>query len=168
MRNCYRYVAVVLATLLLTSVAAADSCQQVVEKLNQSLQPHVVEVHALAEVLGALDTRGVLPKRYISKQTAQQQYDWHDGPVLWHGGFSPLRGKMLGGYAYTNPHGLLPHDIRWLAADLDYLGRGERGAKRLIYAQGDRRRYLTVDHYRSFVAIPACVAGQTTSPPRSD
>ncbi|BEV73014.1 MULTISPECIES: ribonuclease domain-containing protein [unclassified Paludibacterium] len=156
MTHVYRFVASLLLSLCLISGAWAERCQQVVETLNASLSTPVVKTDQLAEVLNSLRTRGVLPKRYLSKQAAREVYGWQDGPVLWEGGFSTLRGRMLGGYGFRNSAGLLPREVSWQVADLDYLHLGQRGAKRLIYAEGEPRRYLTVDHYRSFVLIPPC------------
>ncbi|WP_333583830.1 ribonuclease domain-containing protein, partial [Rivihabitans pingtungensis] len=41
----------------------------------------------------------------------------------------------------------------WTEADLDYRG-GKRNAKRLVFSA--RQRFVTTDHYQTFVEIPAC------------
>ena len=52
-----------------------------------------------------------------------------------------------------DPGRQLPYG-QWREADLDYKG-GHRGAKRLIFSR-EGRRFVTVDHYRTFTEIPAC------------
>jgi guanyl-specific ribonuclease Sa len=59
----------------------------------------------------------------------------------------------MGGDHFKNLEGRLP-DIQWREADLDYKG-GHRGGKRLILSQ-DGKRFVTVDHYKTFMEVPAC------------
>jgi len=66
---------------------------------------------------------------------------------------SALRGSSIGGDRFQNREGRLS-DNQWREADLDYKG-GRRGAKRLIFSQ-DGKRFVTVDHYRTFMEVPQC------------
>ena len=66
---------------------------------------------------------------------------------------STLRGSSIGGDRFRNLEGRLP-DKKWREADLDYKG-GHRGAKRLVFSW-DGERFVTVDHYNTFVEVPAC------------
>jgi ribonuclease T1 len=68
---------------------------------------------------------------------------------------SGLRGRSIGGDRFGNREGRLPWSREgWREADLDYKG-GRRGAKRLVYTAGGKRM-ITVDHYSTFLEVPAC------------
>ena len=63
-----------------------------------------------------------------------------------------LKGKRMGGDRFANRERRLPA-AEWTEADLDYRG-GKRNAKRLVFSA--RQRFVTTDHYQTFVEIPAC------------
>jgi len=131
----------------------SNSCQSVVSDLNQSLTPKIDE-RELVSVLRALnETRNRrLPVRFITKKQAQKM-GWKPGRDLWHS--RDLVGKSIGGDVFHNREGRLPDGRRvWREADLDYKG-GRRGPKRLIYSD-DGLRSVTVDHYKTFKAVPPC------------
>jgi hypothetical protein len=139
------------ATLLLGQGAQAAGCGEVVHQINRGLQPKIDEAE-LTEALQALNASGNrrLPEKFVTKRQAHYM-GWRPGQDLW--GTPLLRGKSIGGDRFGNREGQLPPGD-WREADLDYKG-GHRGAKRLLFsAAGDRR--VTVDHYRTFVEVPAC------------
>ena len=90
-------------------------------------------------------TYGCLPENFITKKEAQA--------LGWPGGslepYAP--GCCIGGDRFGNYEGLLPKaDGRtWTECDVDTLGAGSRGAKRLIFSN-DGLIYYTDDHYESF------------------
>ena len=109
----------------------------------------------LADVVGfvatieSLDRTGRLPPSYLTKDEAAAMR-WRPGRDLW----ATAPGKSIGGDRFANRERLLPAapGLRYIEADLDYQG-GARNAKRLIVAS-DGRRWVTVDHYRSFRPVP--------------
>lgn len=131
--------------------AALPSCGEAVRQLNERLQPRIdaAELEDALETLNASKNRR-LPDRFVTKKKAQE-LGWRPGKDLW--SVRELRGKSIGGDRFGNREGRLPAG-NWREADLDYKG-GHRGAKRLLFSdKGDRR--VTVDHYRTFVAVQAC------------
>lgn len=135
--------------LALTSASwAATSCQNVVQTLNATLNPRLDNPTALAQTLTTLQQSGHLPDSYISKRNAQAA-GWRPGSSLW----SVLPGKSIGGDRFGNYEHRLPNG-QYQEADLDYRG-GKRGAKRLIIGRNGQR-YITVDHYQTFIEVPAC------------
>ena len=91
-----------------------------------------------------------LPSKFVTKHEARLR-GWKAGEDLW--SIDRLRGSSIGGDQFKNLEGRLP-DNKWREADLDYKG-GRRGGKRLVFSR-DGRRFVTVDHYRTFVEIPPC------------
>ncbi len=144
-------IVVFLILFLFPALAFAESCEGVVYALNLRLSPKIDELE-LVEMLRSLndtDNRN-LPSRFVTKREAREQ-GWKPGRDLW--SVRSLRGSSIGGDRFGNREGRLPQNA-WREADLDYKG-GHRGSKRLIYSR-DGERYVTVDHYRSFVGVPAC------------
>ena len=154
MKNIFRKI---LALLLLLAIgagsAAASTCEEAARELNRRLAPKIDETE-LAAALNSLNAsrNRNLPDKFVTKQQARQA-GWQPGRSLWD--VAPLKGKSIGGDRFGNRERKLPDGGRkWREADLDYRG-GHRGAKRLLFAN-DGLRMVTVDHYRTFVEVPAC------------
>jgi hypothetical protein len=131
----------------------AVSCEEAVRSVNARLSTKVDQ----AELVEALQTLNKsrnhdLPAKFINKRDARKA-GWRPGRDLW--SVAALRGKSIGGDHFGNREKRLPDGRRkWREADLDYKG-GHRGAKRLLFAN-DGLRMLPVDHYQTFVEVPAC------------
>lgn len=88
---------------------------------------------------------GRLPSNFITKKEAEG--------LGWTGGslepYAP--GMCIGGSRFGNYEGLLPEkDGRFYTeCDIDTLGAGKRGAKRIVFSN-DGLIYYTQDHYQSF------------------
>ncbi len=88
---------------------------------------------------------GHLPDNFITKNEARD--------LGWEGGslepYAP--GKCIGGDRFGNYEGLLPDapGRTWTECDIDTLGKGSRGAKRIVFSN-DGLIYYTDDHYESF------------------
>ncbi len=142
---------------LLTSVvpshvyAQAESCKTVVHSLNSQLSPKIDE-QELINILHTLNRTGNrhLPDKFITKKQARAR-GWRPGSDLW--SIENLQGSSLGGDRFMNREHSLPEN-NWREADLGYKG-GHRGSKRLIFSP-DGRRFVTVDHYRTFSEVHAC------------
>ncbi|MCI9198331.1 MAG: ribonuclease [Lachnospiraceae bacterium] len=86
-----------------------------------------------------------LPSNFITKQEARK--------LGWEGGslepYAP--GKCIGGDRFGNHEGILPEKEGrgYKECDIDTLGAGSRGAKRIVYSD-DGLIYYTEDHYASF------------------
>ncbi len=140
-----------LISFLLPGLAIAETCENVVHALNVQISPKIDE-HELVEMLRSLNgtNNRKLPPKFVTKREARSE-GWRPGRDLW--SVESLRGSSIGGDRFNNREGRLP-EKRWREADLDYKG-GHRGGKRLIFS-GDGERFVTVDHYRTFVEVPAC------------
>lgn len=92
-----------------------------------------------------IHTYGHLPGNFITKKEAQA--------LGWSGGslepYAP--GKCIGGSHFGNYEGLLPEaeGRSYTECDIDTLGAGSRGAKRIVFSN-DELIYYTGDHYESF------------------
>ncbi|MBI5069442.1 MAG: ribonuclease [Deltaproteobacteria bacterium] len=155
MRSAAPIVPLLLALGLGAPAAArsAPPCEQVVRELGARLPARLDEAE-LVGVLRSLDAsrNRSLPPTFVTKREAQRA-GWRPGRDLWR--VPGLRGKSIGGDRFGNREGRLPGGRRrWREADLDYRG-GHRGAKRLLFSD-DGLRAVTVDHYRTFVDVPAC------------
>lgn len=137
-----------LGLALLAAPAAAASCQAVAEQLNRQL-PSPIDARQLAATLDHLNSTGQLPPAFIGKRAAEAA-GWQRGRSLWSA--PALQGKSIGGDRFGNRERQLPAG-RWQEADLDYQG-GKRNAKRLVFSA--QQRFVTVDHYRSFVEVAPC------------
>jgi len=132
---------------------SAPSCETVVPALSGKL-PVAINEAELVEVLRSLNQSGNrrLPPKFITKKEARSA-GWQPGGSLW--ALPELRGKSLGGDRFGNYEKQLPNGKRkWREADLDYRG-AHRGPKRLIFST-DGLRAVTVDHYQTFMEVPAC------------
>ena len=140
-----------LVSLSLSTMVHAQSCEEVVSAVHDRLSPKINQ-QELVEVLRSLNATNnkKLPPKFVTKQEAQSQ-GWKAGKDLW--SVSVLEGLSIGGDRFRNLEGRLP-DKKWHEADLDYKGK-HRGGKRIIFSQ-DGQRFVTVDHYKTFVEIPAC------------
>ncbi len=148
-----------IATLLLVLLARspyltsahAETCRNAAHDLNRQLSPRINE-QELTGILDTLNSTGNrhLPPKFVTKREAKE-LGWRPGSDLW--ALPALDGSSIGGDRFGNREARLPSG-RWREADLDYHG-GRRGAKRLIYSD-DGRRFVTVDHYRTFHEVPPC------------
>ena len=140
-----------LVSLLLLTQAHAESCENVVHAINVQLSPKI-DQQELIEILRSLGSTNNkrLPPKFVAKRQAQSR-GWKPGKDLW--SVSALRGSSIGGDRFNNLEGRLP-DGKWREADLDYKG-GPRGGKRIVFSQ-DGQCFVTVDHYKTFVEVPAC------------
>ena len=92
-----------------------------------------------------IHTYGHLPGNFITKKEAQA--------LGWSGGslepYAP--GKCIGGSHFGNYEGLLPEaeGRSYTECDIDTLGAGSRGAKRIVFSN-DGLIYYTGDHYEIF------------------
>jgi ribonuclease T1 len=138
-----------LAVLVVLVLAAAPAWGR-----DASLEPFarnlgLRDVVGFVEAIDALDRTQHLPARFVTKDQAEH-LGWRPGSDLW----KVAPGKSIGGDRFGNREGLLPaaSGRRFFEADLDYAG-GSRGAKRLVWSS-DGRRWVTVDHYKSFHEVP--------------
>ena len=140
-----------LIGLFLQTQAYAESCEKVVHAVNMRLSAGIDE-QELIKILRSLNMTNnkKLPHNFVDKYEARS-LGWKPGRDLW--SVSSLRGSSIGGDHFNNREGRLP-DNKWREADLDYKG-GHRGGKRLIFSQ-DGERFVTVDHYQTFMEVPAC------------
>jgi len=129
----------------------AEPCRTVVHAVNAQLLSKIDE-RELTETLQSLNSTNnkKLPPRYVTKREALSQ-GWKPGKDLWSVG--TLRGSSIGGDKFNNREERLPRK-KWREADLDYKG-SHRGGKRLIFSS-DGDRFVTVDHYKTFVEVPSC------------
>lgn len=91
---------------------------------------------------------GCLPPNFMTKSEARA--------LGWSGGslerYAP--GMCIGGDRFGNREGLLPNapGRTYYECDIDTLGGGSRGAKRIVYSN-DGLIYYTSDHYASFTLL---------------
>jgi ribonuclease T1 len=140
-----------LVFIFLHAQVYAQSCEQAVHALNVRLSPRIDESE-LVEVLHSLNSTNnkSLPQKFITKNEARSK-GWRPGEDLW--AVKALKGSSIGGDKFSNYEKQLPKK-NWCEADLDYKG-GHRGAKRIIFST-DGMRFVTVDHYKTFVEVPSC------------
>lgn len=138
-------------SLCFVSSVNADSCEKVVNALNARLSSGI-DRQELIEALRSLNNSGnrSLPPKFVTKKEARSQ-GWKPGRDLW--SVRTLRGSSIGGDHFGNREVQLPYG-KWREADLDYKG-GRRGAKRLLFSR-EGRRFVTIDHYKTFVEAPPC------------
>ena len=110
---------------------------------------------ALLDITGSYTTKedvalyihqyGILPDNFITKDEART-LGWDGGSVE---PYAP--GKCIGGDRFGNYEGLLPNapGRTWTECDIDTLGGGSRGAKRIVFSN-DGLIYYTHDHYETF------------------
>lgn len=107
------------------------------------------DVDGFVATVGSLRSQGRLPRRYLSKDEAED-LGWRPGSDL----CEVADGRVIGGDRFGNRERRLPErrGRRWQEADLDF-ACGRRGAKRLVWSS-DGLIYVTVDHYDSFEEVP--------------
>lgn len=137
---------IILLCTFACAAVQAGSCQDIADQVNRQLNPRV-NAQELAAVLSSLHETSHLPIRFVTKKDAMAA-GWQPGQNL----SKTLPGKSMGGDRFGNYERRLPHD-HYREADLDYQN-GRRGAKRLVFSH--KRRFITVDHYRTFLEIPPC------------
>lgn len=95
-----------------------------------------------------LITYGYLPSNFITKDEARE-LGWEGGSVE---KYAP--GFAIGGDKFGNREGLLPKASgrQYYECDIDTLGAGSRGAKRLVFSN-DGLIFYTDDHYESFTQL---------------
>ncbi|AXE30852.1 ribonuclease [Chromobacterium phragmitis] len=128
---------------------AAPSCRIVAGKVNQQAGMRL-DAAELGDMLLKLNLDGRLPDKFVTKRQAQSS-GWRPGVNLW--SVPELQGKSMGGDRFGNYEKRLPAG-QWQEADLSYKG-GKRGAKRLLFSRHGQR-FVTVDHYNSFIEVPSC------------
>ncbi len=140
-----------LGSFFLFTQAHAESCENVVKAFNAQHSAKI-DQQELIDILRSLNSTNnkKLPSKFVTKREAQLQ-GWKPGMDLW--AVSALKGSSIGGDRFNNLERLLP-DKKWREADLDYKG-GHRGGKRLVFSS-DGLRFVTVDHYKTFVEVPPC------------
>ena len=107
------------------------------------------DVDGFAEAVAAVRATGRLPRRYVTKDEAEE-LGWRPGEDL----CDSAPGRAIGGDRFGNRERRLPHQRgrRWFEADLDF-ACGRRGAKRLVWSS-DGLVYVTPDHYETFREVP--------------
>jgi len=97
------------------------------------------------EVALYIHLHGRLPDNFITKSQARA-LGWTGGSLE---SYAP--GCCIGGDTFGNREGLLPDapGRTWKECDIDTLGKGSRGAKRIVFSN-DGLIYYTDDHYQSF------------------
>lgn len=135
----------------LSMQAQAESCENAVHAFNARLSPRIDE-QELVEMIRSLNSsnNNKISPRFVTKKEAQTR-GWRPGKDLW--SVATLRGYSIGGDRFRNLERRL-HDSQWREADLDYKG-GHRGAKRLVFSRSGKR-FVTVNHYKTFVEVPSC------------
>lgn len=142
---CLLYCQLLLAPLW------ADTCPDIARQLRLP-EGTSLDLAALAATLSHLNRQGRLPDYFVTKQQARAA-GWQPGQALWR--TPALQGKSMGSDRFGNFERRLPKG-QWHEADLDYRG-GKRGPKRLVFeARPEGRRYVTVDHYTTFIEVPPC------------
>lgn len=91
---------------------------------------------------------GTLPPNYLTKSEAKA-LGWRSGTPE-----SCKEGAAIGGDRFQNREGLLPEGIGryYTECDIETLGKGSRGSKRLVFSN-DGLYYYTTDHYSSFIQL---------------
>lgn len=102
----------------------------------------------LENVVLYIEKYGELPDNFITKNEARE--------LGWTGGSAEdyLEGAAIGGDRFGNYEGLLPEAAgrTYTECDIDTLGYGSRGARRLVFSN-DGLYFYTSDHYESFSEV---------------
>lgn len=134
-----------ISLLLSSSLTLAATCEQLAQTIAQQ---NPVPAAELAMILNSLNKTQRLPDQFVTKKQAKNA-GWQPGESLW----LSMPGKSIGGDRFGNREEKLPEG-RYFEADLDYQGK-KRNAKRLVY-QTPGARYITTDHYKTFIEVPQC------------
>lgn len=149
MKKALSIAATLLCCLAFQLAWAAPTCQIVALDLNNRLG-RALDAEELSSALISLNKTSRLPEKFVTKRQAKDA-GWKPGKSLW--SVPQLQKKSIGGDYFGNFEKQLPKG-KWREADLAYRG-GKRNANRMIYAESGRR-FVTVDHYRTFTEIPSC------------
>ena len=125
------------STTLPTSAASTQAQQELLDITGSYTSKEDVALY--------IHQYGMLPDNFITKDEARG-YGWDGGSVE---PYAP--GKCIGGDKFGNYEGLLPDapGRTWTECDIDTLGGGSRGAKRIVFSN-DGLIYYTHDHYETF------------------
>ncbi|MDA8099935.1 MAG: hypothetical protein M0042_09935 [Nitrospiraceae bacterium] len=139
------------AWIFLPALVLAASCDEVIPAWNAKLAKSVdaQELIGIVRSLNSSDNKK-LPPKFVTKRQAREA-GWKPGKDLW--SVKALKGSSIGGDRFANREARLP-EKHWREADLHYRG-GRRGAERIVFSR-DGKRFVTVDHYRTFTEVPAC------------
>ena len=124
-------------------VTPTDSIQNIVET-DYQLDPEGIYT-TKEDVALYISIYGCLPENFMTKDEARK-LGWSGGGLE---NYAP--GMCIGGDRFGNYEGLLPDapGRTWTECDIDTLGAGSRGAKRIVFSN-DGLIYYTDDHYESF------------------
>lgn len=148
--------AFLLSGIFFSHVAAAATCEEETNKLNQELAANgaasISDTTKFASTLRSLNQNGRLPGSYITSDEAKRLgWSGKDDETLW--GLKPTNNKMIGGDSYRNS--TLPAAQNWYSADVD-VNRGYRSNKRLIYSQSSATKFISPDKYQNFLEVEPC------------
>lgn len=153
MKNtCWKWWLYPLLALVLTACDLVQTPEDMgVQDTNQTEQTAtVVEGEAYdtpKEVAEYIERYDELPTNYLTKDEARDLGWVASEGNLW----DVAPGASIGGDYFGNFEGLLPDDVDYTEADIEYDG-GRRNAKRLVFST-DGSYYYTNDHYESFEEI---------------
>jgi hypothetical protein len=135
--------------LLLPLLPAGQAAGGEAEVAAFARQLRLRDVDGFAEAVAAVRATGRLPRRYVTKDEAED-LGWRPGSDL----CDSAPGSSIGGDRFGNRERRLPQarGRRWFEADLDF-ACGRRGAKRLVWSS-DGLVYVTTDHYETFREVP--------------
>ncbi len=143
-----RFLIVAALALCASAAFAADAA---LELRHFAATVGLSDVDGFVETVETLRADGHLPARYVSKRRARE-LGWRPGTDL----CRLTTGDALGGDRFADRQHQLPSSAgrRWREADLDERCAVGRGTRRLIWSS-DGLIYVTVDHYRTFLPVPA-------------
>src|SRR5690242_12227907 len=100
-------IGMVVAIICLAAMPArvqAETCENVVQQLNQGLSPRIDE-QELVGIIRNLNSSNRLPDKFVTKGQATRM-GWRPGKNLWSSAM--LKGKSIGGDRFGNREGRLP------------------------------------------------------------
>ncbi len=125
--------------------AEPDTSDEQLSEAQTDVLPEEGAYTSKEDVALYLHLYGRLPSNFITKKEAES--------LGWEGGslepYAP--GKCIGGSYFGNYEGILPTKPgrSYQECDIDTLGAGSRGARRIVYSN-DGLIYYTEDHYETF------------------
>ncbi|ASY30285.1 ribonuclease [Taylorella equigenitalis] len=127
-----------------------DSCEVVIPEWIKANLKNNLDSNQVIEIVRNLDEEGTLPNYYVTKREARA-LGWTPGRAF--NEIENLKGKSIGGDHFGDFEKRLPRG-RWKEADLEYKGE-KRNAKRILF-NNNGRKFVTIDHYETFVEVPKC------------